>query len=220
MPVVSSKEATIEYPLSLTGISELEKDVLKFKRLTQRDKIEYGPKVYEPYRQIKDVEKRIKETRKDLVGNWQKAFETTLSKEDVDKIEGLDESSKDTVAKTIVFHMTRYMSEFNEVIITPRLDELQVKLDKKLVLEFFQKYLVGWSDGFYVDEFGNSLPFNKENVPKIINDLDIEKVILPSIAYLFEQCDMRVKMNGKVDFLSESTLSGSPKPQTQTTESS
>ena len=218
MPVVSSKEAVIEYPLSLTDISGLEKDVLKLKRLTQRDKLEYGPKVYEPYKRFKEGEEKIRARLRDImkdenfIPNLIRAMGREVTEEQIKELEALPQKDKENLSLFLL-----QGSEDN--IITPQLKRLQVEIEKKAVVDLFLKLLVGWSDGFYVDEEGNNLSYSQINATKLVNDLNIEKVLLPAVIYVFEQCDMRVKLNGKVDFLSESTLSGKPEMLMLMTES-
>jgi hypothetical protein len=198
MPITASKDkAVIEYPLKLTEIEGFEDDVLFFSKLKQKDKLEYGPKIYDPWKAFKDLEEKLDETKEELMKD-PKRFFNVLTPE---QTEGFDELTEEERTSIATFALAR----MDDRILTPQLKELSIIIEKQAIIDLFKEKLNGWSENFYVDEDGNSLPCNGDTKKKLVDDLAIEEVMLPAIIYLFEQSDMMV---GGIPFTSRRSING------------
>jgi hypothetical protein len=201
MPIVAKTEGTIKYDLKKTGIKGLENDWLIFNRLTVADKVNYGPKIYDPWRSHIRLKEKIDKGAENLPDLIRKTEGRTLDRESIQSINDTPISIRRNMAATYI------MAQEESPLVTPGLRKINHEIDRQAVVDMFKEKIAGWNDRFFVDENGSALGFSKVNVNRLADELSVEEVMLPAMIFLFDQCSM--KASG-VDFLSRNT-SGSRK---------
>ena len=111
--------------MSLTGVKGLEDDVLKFERLKTKDKVEYGPKIYEPWKSFKKSEEEIDRMANDLP---EQLLQLTGEKVNAEEYNKLPLEERRGLARWITQQM-------RSVVFTQRLKEWEVKIDKIAVIK-------------------------------------------------------------------------------------
>ena len=184
MPIVERDEK-VSFPLS--KILESEEGVLEFKRITQDEWIEYSPKFYDLFKAHKKTEEEFDEIMDDLVNCMNAVRDDPIKEEAAEKIEKWPEAVKRGVARDLLLQRRGFVGA-----VVGKAADLSLDVDDTEVVTLFEKKLVGWNDKTFVDKNKVALPFNPTNLKRFSKASSIEFLMIPSLAFLFEQSDMEV----------------------------